>query len=123
MVGSLRTPTKIGPFENKKDLEDKYIDSIIKYREYILRASGHSIQSLRDILEIEDFSNAQLMNCSPKRQLDEGFLKGFVDSFFKDAQKYTAGLLGGERFSELLGEAGKIMYQINPELKEVNAEA
>ena len=55
--------------------------------------------------------------------MDEGFLKGFVDGFFKDAQKYTAGLLGGERFSELLGEAGKIMYQMNPEYKEVKAKA
>ena len=46
--------------------------------------------------------------------MDEGFLKGFVDGFFKDAQKYTAGLLGGERFSDLLEEAGKIRYQMNP---------
>ena len=40
-----------------KEIKNKYIESIAKYRDFISRASDYSIQSLRDMIEIEEMAS------------------------------------------------------------------
>ena len=59
--------TQVSTFPIIQEKENKYVESIMKYREYILRASEHSIQSLKDILEIEEYEESKQTTDVPRR--------------------------------------------------------
>ena len=69
------------------------IDTVIKYREYIVRAADHHLSSLTDLAD---------------SAADDHILQLVVDGFFKEASKYSAGLMGIERFSKLLKVGRKL---------------
>ena len=79
---------------------------ITRYRDYIVRASDHHLQSLQDLAsrnEQESSRNVPAFLLGSTQQRDgDHVLQEMVDGFFSEASKYSAGLLGIDRFFKLL---------------------
>ena len=90
----------------------KHYEIISKYKEYINRAAEQYLQSLKDLARRDDVDSSSRdfsstsRSIKPKAKEDDVVMQSVVDGFFKEASKYSAGLLGVSRFFKLL-KAGK----------------
>ena len=91
----------------------KCYDAIVKYRQYILRASEQYLISITDLTENDgilldqsDDPGQQKADAEPRPT--EEHLMAMLEGFFKEASKYAAGLIGVERYLKVFKTARKL---------------